>query len=232
MQMDNVLQPVPNVVRHLKSLGLRDVVGIVGEQTWYTKYFFGLTAPLPPRSPRPARIPIEMRPVEARDFRGFVEERSVATGANYAQVLLRQNLCQSGLGQLYVAADGNGRPIYAQWLIRPRDRETLELHSPGRYAPLADDQVLVEGAYTFLQFRQLGAMRDGMAQLLQVAADEGMATAYTYVETHNVPSLRGCAEVGFIPDHVRASVRRLGRRRSMMEPLTEADLTVWDEATR
>lgn len=220
-----------NVVRHLKSLGLRDVAGLVGEQTWYTKYFFGLTAPLPPLNPRPAKIPIEMRPVEAKAFGGFIDERSVATGADYAQVLLRQSLCQSGLGELYVAWNEDGRPIYAQWLIRPRDREHLESHSPGRYAPLGDDQVLVEGAYTFLAFRQLGAMRDGMAQLLQVAADEGMTTAYTYVETHNIPSLRGCADVGFKPDHMRASIRRLGRRRSIMEPLTEADLAVWDAAT-
>jgi hypothetical protein len=222
---------VPNVVRHLKSLGLRDVVGLVGEQTWYTKYFFGLTAPLPPSEPRSAKIPVEMRPVDAATFRGFIDERAVATGANYAQVLLRQHLCQSGLGQLYVATDGQSRPVYAQWLIRPRDREKLESHSPGRYAPLGDDEVLVEGAYTFLRFRRLGVMADGMAQLLRFAADEGMKLAYTYVETRNVPSLRGCAEVGFTPDHMRASVRRLGRRRSLMEPVTSADLTAWHEAT-
>jgi hypothetical protein len=221
------------VLRHLNSIGLKGLTGLVGEQTWYTKFFFGLAAPLPPPpTTRPAKIPIEMRPVDAATFLGFSEELTLTSGSDYAQVLLRQNLCRSGIGELYVAEDEQGRPIYAQWLIRPRDQEALHLHSPGRYSNLDERDVLVEGAYTFSRFRQLGAMRDGMAKLLRIAADEGMTTAYTYVEAHNVASLRGCSDVGFVPDHLSVSVRRLGRRRTFMKPLADNDRQLWDEATR
>jgi hypothetical protein len=213
-------------------MGLRDAAGLAGEQVWYTKYFFGLRAALPPPTPRPAKIAIEMRAVDATTFDGFDGELAVATGSDYAQVLLRQSLCQSGLGELYVATDPEGAPIYAQWLIRPSDRAALNSHSPGRYSELGDDEVLVEGAYTFTRFRKLGAMRDGMAKLLDVAAREGMVVAYTYVEAHNIPSLRGCADVGFEPDHMRASVRRVGRRTTTMQQLTDRDRRLWDEATR
>jgi RimJ/RimL family protein N-acetyltransferase len=147
-------------------------------------------------------------------------------------VVLRRDLAQDGPGVLYVATAPDGGPIYAQWLVRPRDREALYRHSPGRYSELGDEDVLVEGAYTFLAFRRRGAMADGMAQLLQIAADEGMHTAYTYVEVHNIPSLRGCAEVGFTPHHMRASVRRLGLRRGSELPVTDEDREVWDAATR
>jgi len=220
------------MVRHLKSMGLRDAAGLAGEQLWYTKCFFGLRAPLPPTTPKPAKISIEMRPVDARAFRGFADELGVATGSDYAQVLLRESLCQSGLGELYVAGDPDGAPIYAQWLMRPRDRAALTLHSPGRYVELGDGDGLVEGAYTFTRFRQLGAMRDGMAKLLQIAAAGGMTAVYTYVEAHNIPSLRGCADVGFVPDHMSESVRRVGRRTTSMRPVTEHDRSLWDEATR
>lgn len=222
---------MPALIRHIKSLGPRVTLGLATEQLWYTKRFFGLAAPLPPAVPRPAKIPIDMQPVDSRAFDGFQRELHVATGNDYVQVLLRENMGQDGPGQLYVAADGPQAPIYAQWLIRPQDRAALYKHAPGRYAELGDDEVLVEGAYTFLSFRQKGAMRDGMAQLLQVAADEGMKTAYTYVEIHNIPSLRGCAEVGFVPHHMQVSVRRLGRRQGATLPVSDEDLAIWEQAT-
>jgi hypothetical protein len=59
-----------------------------------------------------------------------------------------------------------------------------------------------------------------------------MVAAYTYVEAHNIPSLRGCSDVGFAPDHMSASVRRVGRRTTSMHPLTDRDRRLWDEATR
>ena len=222
---------MPALSRHLRSVGPSVAAGLAGEQLWYTKRFFGLTASLPPLTPRPAKIDIEMRPEDARTFQGFEDELQVATGSDYVQVLLRRSLGRDGPGELYVARSAEGRPIYAQWLIRPGDRDALYKHSPGRYAELGDDEVLVEGAYTFLAFRRLGAMRHAMGQLLRVAADEGMTRAYTYVEIHNIPSLRGCSEVGFGPDHMRTSVRRLGIRRGSMLPITHLDRAVWEKAT-
>jgi hypothetical protein len=77
----------------------------------------------------------------------------------------------------------------------------------------------------------MGAMADGMAQLLRIAAAEGATSALTYVAIDNVPSLRGCANVGFDLDHVRVSVRRLGRRRGFTHnPDADASLA-WRNAT-
>ena len=226
------VEDVARAFRHLRSLGIRAAAGIAVEQIWFTKDFFGLRAPLtPPATPRTAKIPITMLPVDAASFQGFADELAVAIGPDYTQLLLRENLRTSGIGELYVAVDDAGVPIYAQWLVRPRDQDALHAHSPGRYADFGDTEVLLEGAYTFTRFRRMGAMADGMAKLLRVAADEGMTAAYTYVEAHNIPSLRGCAEVGFVPEHVRASIRRLGRRRGVMRQVTDSDRARWEQAT-
>ena len=107
----------------------------------------------------------------------------------------------------------------------------LHAHAPSRYPHLGEGEVILEGAYTFTAFRQLGAMRDGMAQLLRIAAAEGANSALTYVEAHNVPSLRGCADVGFRPDHVRASIRRLGRRTGTTRQLEDDERLLWSRAT-
>ena len=91
---------------------------------------------------------------------------------------------------------------YAQWLIRAEDQDLLHRHAPGRFNHLEPDEVLLEGAFTFAAFRSMGAMADGMAQLLRIAAGEGATSALTYVAIDNVPSLRGCANVKFDLDHV------------------------------
>ena len=96
---------------------------------------------------------------------------------------------------------------------------------------ISADSHPVEGAFTFAAFRRMGAMADGMAQLLRIAAAEGATSALTYVAIDNVPSLRGCANVGFDLDHVRVSIRRLGRRRSFThDPDADASLA-WGNTT-
>ena len=55
-------------------------------------------------------------------------------------------------------------------------------------------------------------MADGMSQLLASARDAGDLKAYTYVDEGNIPSLRGCANVGFEPDHL------MSRRQAFWHP--------------
>jgi hypothetical protein len=132
---------------------------------------------------------------------------------------------------LYVADADDGRPIYAQWLIGRPDQWRLEAETPGAHDALADDEVLLEGAYTFVAFRGVGAMADGMWQLLRIARDEGgAAAAITYVRDDNVPSLRGCARVGFVLDHVRVNSTRLGRGRSERSVIGPAAQRAWETA--
>jgi hypothetical protein len=211
---------------------MHDGLALLAQQAWYTKRFLGLRcdlAALP--DVRPAKIPLVMEPVEVERFRGFADELASAKGADYAQLLLRKRLCEAAVSTLYVASSADGRPVYAQWLTRASEQDRLHAHAPSRYPQLDDEEVILEGAYTFTAFRQLGAMRDGMAQLLRIAAAAGAHTAWTYVETQNTPSLRGCADVGFCPDHLRASVRRLGRRTGATRQLRDDEWLLWDRAT-
>ena len=215
---------------HLAAVGPRSGVSVLREQLWFTKRFLGLRADLAelPES-RSALLPLVMEPVTGATFKGFADELREVTGGDYVEALLRQRLHAAGVSTLYVAVH-DGRPAYAQWLIRAEHQEALHAHAPGRYSRLAGDEVLVEGAYTFAGFRRLGAMGDCMGQLLRLAAAEGARAALTYVEAHNVPSLRGCATVGFEPDHVRESTRRLGRRGGVTRDVEQEERVLWTRA--
>ena len=224
--------PRLNPVSFARHAGARVTLRTLADQAWGEKRFFGLRADLT-RIPdvRPAAFPIAMQTTDAQTFRGFREELDRVDGDDYVQVLLRTMTCEAGIETLYVAKDDQGRPAYAQWLTRARDQAAVHEHSPGRYSEMRDDEVLLEGAYTFIAFRRLGMMADGMVQLLKIARDEGCTAAYTYVEADNIPSLRGCANVGFELDHVRHNLRRLGRHRSNHEAPTAGDLAQWARAT-
>ena len=204
---------------------LRVTAHEIGKQAWGERCYLGLRADLsllPDR--KPARLPVEMRPVDLAGFRGFETERGRAGSADLKQLLLRERYRLHGVTTLYVAETSGHRPIYCQWIVRPSEMAVLDSCVPDTYEHLGGDEVMLEGAYTFTDFRGKKAMSDGMWQLLAIARDEGYASALTYVADDNVPSLRGCAAVGFTPDHAHRSVRRLTRRRTDRLP---ADADMW-----
>ena len=137
-------------------------------------------------------------------------------------------MCARGIKALYAADSADGRPVYAQWLIRRPDDWRLQNKPP--HDALAEGEVLLEGAYTFVAFRGVGAMADGMGQVLRVARDEGNVAAITYVLADNVASLRGCARVGFVLDHVRLNTTHLGRERSERRPVDAGAQQAWETA--
>lgn len=147
------------------------------------------------------------------------------------EVAQRARLCAAGVEGLHVAFADDGRPIYAQWLITAAEQDGMHAALPDLYPHLGEREVLLEGAYTFVDFRRLGAMGDGMHQLLELGRDGGAARALTYVTAEYAPSIKGCVGVGFQLDHLRLDQRRLGRRLTRFRDLDTAECDAWVERT-
>lgn len=215
----------------LRGAGPSTVLRKAVEQTWWTRVFLGLRCDLASLPPiRPAKFEITMRPRESATFPGFLEELERVKGQDYIDVFLRQSMCDAGVQTLHAALGPDGSPAYAQWLVTPENQALLHAHQAGRYPTLKPGEALLEGAYTFCRFRGVGAMADGMGQLLRIAKGGGAHRVYTYVAADNVPSLRGCANVGFVLDHVRINTRRLGLRSSVARPIDERAWQLWEAA--
>ena len=224
-------QPRINLISLLRGAGLRVFLRKAMEQTWWTKLFFGLRCDLDSLPPiRRSKIEIAMKPWDSTTFRSFAEELKQVKGPDYVEVFLRQALWEAGVQTLHVAVGPDGSPAYLQWLITPDKQHLVHAHQPGRYPTLQSDEVLLEGAYTFCCYRRTGAMGDGMAQLLRIARAQGARKAFTYVAADNIPSLRGCANVGFVLDHVRMNTRHLGLRSSIVLPADNQARHVWSVA--
>jgi RimJ/RimL family protein N-acetyltransferase len=173
-----------------------------------------------------------MAPCDGPSFLAFAHELETAEGVEYLELRWRARWCADDVRRLYVATDADASPVYAQWLIGPHEqaRPPAARHLGGTRR-LADDERILEGAYTFPGMRGRGLMRGCMAQLIDRAFDEGAARVWTYVETDNVASLRGCAAVGFSPTSLRRQVHRLGRRRMVELPLDDGAQAAWAAAT-
>lgn len=217
----------------IRELDPREIGDILKRRAWSSSMSFGLecTDPAGAPSPRPAGIPVAMTAHDARSFRGFHDELPGVSGSDDAlEILLRMRMCESGVQGLHVASSEDGRPIYAQWLIAPEQQAELHALTHGLFPQLTGGEGLLEGAYTFVAFRKLGAMSDGMHQLLKIAAEKSMTRCITYVSPGNVGSLRGCANAGFTAGHARVARTRLGMRRYAFRPLDDAEREVWRAA--
>ena len=216
----------------LGRVGVRELTRLVLRRLWSSSASFGLRADLN-RLPevRAARIPVRMEPRDPESFIGFEDELSRVSGSDAVDVAHRNAFCAAGVRTLYVAADDSGRPIYAQWLVRHEEQEALHRVTHGFFPQLDEGEALLEGAYSFPSARKQGAMADGMGQLLIRARDAGDRTAFTYVSEENIASLRGCANVGFAPDHVRLAIIRFGVRSIRRVPVDEVRQARWAKGT-
>ena len=222
----------PSFVSLVRGAGPGTILRKTLEQIWWTRVFLGLRCDLASLPPvRPAKFALTLKPYDSVTFSGFLDELQRVRRLDFIDVFLRQSMCDAGVQTLYAAPGPDGSPAYAQWLVTARDQYLLHSHQPGRYPPLAPDEALLEGLYTFCRFRRTGVMANGMAQLLRVAQAGGARTVFTYVAAENALSLRGCANVGFVLDHLRMNTRRLGLRSSVVGPVDECARQLWVAAT-
>lgn len=227
-----VVSGVRGRVALLREVGAARLIATLRRRAWSDSRSFGLacsTEAIPPA--RKAAIPVDMEPVTPTSFGQFGTELERVSGDDYQEVFDRVRMCENDVRTLYVATDADGEAIYAQWLVEPAEQAPLHRTTPLIFPQLQTGDMLVEGAYTFSRFRRLGAMGDGMHQLLQFAGAKGARRVLTYVSEGNVSSLRGCANAGFAPDHLRITRRRLGARRILWRPLDEEARGTWARAT-
>ena len=178
-----------------------------------------LTAPADVREPV---IPVTIRPIESADAPAFTEiDRSrhdrEATRIRFRSALL----LASPISTCYVAITNEGDPCYMQYLIFPSENDNVEKFFEGVFPRLGEGEALLEAAYTLEDYRGQGIMPFVMEQLAQEARRRGARWLLTFVDTANLPSLKGCKRAGFVPYLVRHQQRRLFRRRITFTPLPE-----------
>lgn len=227
MPVDDPHEDVPSTIARFRHIGARRALAAAAARGYASKVFLGLVVDLERTPPAVSEPGIAMVARDSRRFRGFHDALGGAGPDEAPDLIARIRLCGVGVRTLYAAEAPDGSPLYAQWLVSSGEQAAARTALRG-FPPLGEGESLVEGAYTFPAARGRGAMRDGMAQLIEIARRRGDRRVLTYVHHDNVPSLRGCRAVGFHLDHVRVDRWRAGKVRTAYVPAGRADRARWD----
>jgi ribosomal protein S18 acetylase RimI-like enzyme len=185
---------------------------------WYEDVAFGLAYDL--HAPVTARIPLT--PVEVRPMRKDEEQVFTAlppSGTDPGVRASARNLLESGLKTPYVGVTEDG-PVYMQFLVTADQNELLTKVYRGLFPPLADDEGLLEFAFTLREHRARPVMPTVLLRLTEIARERNLQRVVMYVQPNRLPLIRFYLRVGFVPFAVRVQKWRLLRRRLEFRPLS------------
>ena len=189
---------------------------IVGKRLWSDHVSLGLRCDLSKAAGPPASLTsLRIRPVRPRDeplFTSGSEGREAADAAF---------LFESDLRTCYVAETATGTVCYMQYLIESSQNGELRRLFGDLYPPLANDEVLLEGALTLPKFRGRGIALFAIPSLLSRAHAAGANSALLYASVDNTPMLKASKRCGFVPFVLRRERFRLFVHRLAVVPLPE-----------
>ena len=147
-----------------------------------------------------ARIPFTIRPLQPGDDLSFLHQAPPGEGVDAAVWRLNQlRFIEAGIPTCYVAVTGEGRICYIQWLVSGRDMPRMVTLFGNIFPEMADDEGLLEGAYTPPDFRGQKLMSAAMTLIAGHGIPRGMRRIITFVGDDNIGSLKGCKNAGFSP---------------------------------
>jgi len=205
----------------LRKGNVRPLLRRLRRSLWYEEVAFGLAYDL--RVPVTARIP--RTPVEVRPMRSDEEEVFTAlpsSGPKRVDPVVRasaRNLLESGLRTPYVGVTEEG-PVYMQFFVTADQNELLAKVYGGLFPPLAEDEGLLEFAFTLREHRARPVMPTVLLRLTEIAREQNLQRVVMYVQANRSRLIRFYLHVGFVPFAVRVEKWRLLRRRLEFHPLS------------
>lgn len=219
--VQQIVRKLSFTLSFLQQRDFGEIGSILRTKAWSTERALGLSRDLavPFQAPE-ALIPIAVRPIEPADVRALLDVTEAGISVTERRDrTMRLHLLDAGFSSCFVATTADDQACYIQWLISPGENSLLRKSFDGLFPPLADNEILLEGAYTPVAFRGQRIMPAAMALIAGKAAELGASRVLTFVGEDNIPSLKGCKRAGFSPSLRREAIHRLGYRRMVFSSL-------------
>ena len=206
--------------RHLSQGNFSFIFQGIRKRIYSRNIAFGLKRDLSiPFNNPDALIPITVRPMIEGDNPYFNTD-------NY-----NHGIIEARLKTCYVATDNEGTPCYRQWLMGQDQNVKIRDFWKGSFPVLRSDEALLENAFTVPDFRGKRIMPAAMARIAEKGGDIGAQYIITFVETDNIPSLKGCKRSGFYPYVLRIQKWFLFKRKTRFVPVTSKYKDYFTEVT-
>jgi GNAT superfamily N-acetyltransferase len=206
---------------NFRSGGLKALLREFKKRYKSERLHYGLARDLSHPFPNPsAKIPVAVRPLRDEDIPRLLGLHALQLSDRGPYVRMhRLNFIEVGIGTCFVGVTENDQPCYMQWLIPARDNTQIQKYFRGTFPILKPDEALLEYAFTPERWQGQGIMPAAMAQITEKARDFGARRVITFVESSNVPALKGCRKAGFVPYLARLDRWRLFRRQFVFQEL-------------
>lgn len=195
-------------------------------------YAFGLRRDMEKPFPHPeANIPIRIRRYKPEDFEPLMDYGELEK-TNPRLVKNQRGVAEAGMETCYVAVTEKDEPTYMQWLMGADQNDKIQAHFGNIFPRLKPGEALLEAAFMRPSFRGKRIMPEAMSKIAS-KTDEmpGVRYAMTFVEIHNIPSLKGCRRCGFSPFILRTEQWFLFKRRVSFGEIPAGIMEEYEQTT-
>jgi hypothetical protein len=175
-----------------------------------------------PFEPVPAKIPVTIRMLVHNDISQLLGAHGPdISRQDVTEQAERMSFLREGIPTCYVAVTQSDTPCYMQWLMSSECNDIIQIRFNHIFPLLAQNEALLENAFTPATYRGMGIMSYAMAHIAKKAENFKARWVITFVAKENVPSLKGCKRAGFIPYVLRDDQWFLFRRKLTWTSLPE-----------
>jgi GNAT superfamily N-acetyltransferase len=162
----------------------------------------------PPEPPVSAQVAFSLRPASSVDFQALLGRLGEEKGRDIYEILRRASFFGRGFDGCFVAITASGEGCHLGWLLTFRHNGLIRTEYPAGTDLLGEDEALVENILTLPRYRGQGIMLSVLQQMEDLARAQGLRRMIAYVETSNIPSLKGFERAGYKPFAEELEIRR------------------------
>ncbi len=127
------------------------------------------------------------------------------------EILARIQLYEQGFHHCYVFKVGN-KIAYWQWLIYASENHLIRKYYSKIFFPVKEEQVIIENAFTFPEFRGFGYLPYVSRLLLEKAREDGCRSAIGYIKINKIISLNEFYQMGFKTIRLLKETKMIGHK--------------------
>lgn len=140
----------------------------------------------------------------------FIKQNIKSYGqSDRKEILARIQFYEQGFRHCYIVKVNN-KIAYLQWLIYASENHLIRKYYPKIFFPVKENQVIIENAYTFPEFRGMGYLPYVSRLLLKKAQDKDCYSAIGYIKIHKIASLNEFYQMGFKTIRLLKEIKLIG----------------------
>jgi L-amino acid N-acyltransferase YncA len=194
------LKKVRSAILLLKISGAKEFFNQLRRQIYSRALWIGMEKNMEGNAKALAECKIEyyLRQASEEDMKEAFQKVKTESKESAYKLLYRKYLYECGCGNWYIARTADtDEPCFLQSVIRPEDNKLLDEGFGNWFPRLNEDEILLEGAYTFENYRGNRLCHAVASDIIEIYREKGFKRMIAYYNNDNAASLKAGEKTGF-----------------------------------